>query len=374
MEYAATPGELVRRLFDEQKLDPIIIPHGTTWGMYTPAGTSWDKALDPAQRPDRFSLIEVYSGHGDSEEYRSWDDVRIDGSGKATCPEPVPGYTPSCWRAGELIHERCVKAGIANAECDHRAAEARQNYVTMGIAGHLTVPGASAADWLDAGQCTDCFLPSFNYRPKESVQAGLAMSHFDDATGQATRFTWGFIGSSDNHKARPGTGYKQYDRRGNTEASGPASEAWFKRMMPDEKWDDENPKPRNMTQDEILALPGLSVVEYERRASFLRVEYPGPLPVRGVVCLDSSSVSVRAAKVVVREMKRDGGLQVFQLLAESVGQASKSAHAHAHGQVLTLNQACRNMNRVWTTCDDSPLHMRHLRRGVACRACRFCIE
>jgi hypothetical protein len=39
--------------------------------------------------------------------------------------------------------------------------------------------------------------------------------------------------------------------------------------------------------------------------------------------------------IAAREMKRDGGLQVFQLLAKSVGQTSKSAHS----QVLMLNQA-----------------------------------
>jgi hypothetical protein len=50
--------------------------------------------------------------------------------------------------------------------------------------------------------------------------------------------------------------------------------------------------------------------------------------------------------IVMREMKRDGGLQVFKFLAESVGQPSKPAHAHTHGQISTLNQACRNMNRI----------------------------
>ena len=42
-EEAATPGELVRRL-DQQKLDPLIIPHGSSWGFSRtprpePAGT-----------------------------------------------------------------------------------------------------------------------------------------------------------------------------------------------------------------------------------------------------------------------------------------------------------------------------------------------
>lgn len=269
MEYAATPGDLVKRLVDEQKLSPLIIPHGSSWGMYTPSGSSWYKALAPSMRPENFSLIEVHSGHGNSEEYRFWEEVRIDVAGKTTCPPPQGNYTPSCWRAGEIITERCLQAKIAPEECEKRAATARQSYVDMGIAGHMTVPGVTAADWLDAGQCTDCFIPSFNHRPKKSVQAGLAMAHFEDATSQSTRFTWGFISSSDNHRARPGTGYKQYDRRNNTEANGPASEAVFNRMTPREDWDDENPQPREIPREKILELPGLRVVEFERRNSFL---------------------------------------------------------------------------------------------------------
>jgi hypothetical protein len=43
--------------------------------------------------------------------------------------------------------------------------------------------------------------------------------------------------------------------------------------------------------------------------------------------------------VAVRKMQPSGGLQVFQLLAKSVRQAGKSAHAHPHGQVLEFDQA-----------------------------------
>jgi len=270
IEAARTPADLVRKLFDEQKLKPLIIPHGTTWGFYTPPGTTWAKALDPKERPDKFSLIELYSGHGNSEEYRSWETVHVGSDGKETCPEATPTYTPGCRRAGDIMMERCLKAKIDAAECEKRAAATRQSYVDMQIYGHLAVPGAVSGDWLDANQCTDCFLPSFNYRPQTSVQAGLATTHFDDANGQATRFNWGFIGSSDNHRARPGTGYKQYDRRNNTEATGAPNEDLRKLLIGSVgDIDDENPEPASFSMEDIQKLPGLRTVEAERQASFL---------------------------------------------------------------------------------------------------------
>jgi hypothetical protein len=270
LETAKTPGDLVRKLFDEQKLSPLIIPHGTTWGFYTPPGTTWAKALDPRARPDKFPIIEVYSGHGNSEEYRSWTGVIVASDGKQTCPDATPDHLPGCRRAGQLMLERCLKAKIAPDECEKRAATARQNYVDMHAFGHLAVPGATGADWLDAGQCTDCFLPAFNYRPKTSAQAGLATSRFEDASAQATRFNWGFIGSSDNHRARPGTGYKQYDRRNNTEATGAPNEDWRKLLIgaPGDA-DDENPQPQSLPLDDIAKLPGLRTIEGERQAAFL---------------------------------------------------------------------------------------------------------
>ena len=268
METAARPGDLARKLFDEQRLSPLIIPHGTSWGFYTPAGTTWAKALSPAERPEKFSLIEVYSGHGNSEEYRSWDDVVIASDGKASCPQPTKDYVPSCWHAGAIILERCRKAKIDEAICVADAAKARQNYVDMQAAGHLTVAAMRPEQWVDAGQCTDCFLPAFNFRPKTSVQAGLATSHFADGATKATRFEWGFIGSSDNHRARPGTGYKQVDRRKNTEATGPETEAWRQTLLPQET--DEVPAPRIFTAEEIAKLPGLQTAEAERQAAYLR--------------------------------------------------------------------------------------------------------
>jgi hypothetical protein len=189
--------------------------------------------------------------------------------GKQTCAQPTKDYLPGCWRAGEIILERCLKAKVAPGECETRAAKARQDYVDMRTYGHLSVPGVTSDAWLDAGQCTDCFLPSFNYRPATSVQAGLATAHFADEAAQATRFTWGFIGSSDNHRARAGTGYKQVDRRMNTEATGPSDEGWRGVLFPPPEADDEVPYSKPLTAEEFAKVPGLRTVEAERQAAFL---------------------------------------------------------------------------------------------------------
>lgn len=269
-EQAATPADLVRKL-GEQGLDPLIIPHGSTWGFYTPPGTTWDKALNPKEHPERFSLVEIYSGHGNSEEYRNWHEIIAAPDGKsATCPAPTASYTPSCYRAGEIIRERCLKTGIGAAECDERAAKARTIYANMGVAGHLAIYGNQPEDWLDAGQCTDCFLPSFNFRPRLSVQYGLAIRRFDEDPNSPSRFRWGFIGSSDNHSARPGTGYKQIGRQDNTEAHGAISAAWRDRLLGRTAGKPMAPdaEAHQITQERLLQMSGFQLTEFERQTSF----------------------------------------------------------------------------------------------------------
>ena len=265
-ESAATPGELVTRL-EDQGLTPLIIPHGTSWGFYTPPGTTFDKQLEAEQRPEAFRVIEVMSGHGNSEEYRPWRAVEVDTESErlaGVCPEPSPGYLPSCWRAGEIIAQRCTEAGEPASVCEQRAADARHAYANMSIAGHLAVEGESAEDWLDAGQCTDCFLPPFNHRPGTSVQYGLAISNFD--ADEPARFTWGFIASSDNHRARPGTGYKPVDRKVTTEANGPVNATWAKRI-----YGEPGPKAaeaRLIDRDTLSDMAGFQLTELERQSSF----------------------------------------------------------------------------------------------------------
>ena len=261
-ESAQTPQELYEKL-SQWGFDTLVIPHGTTWGFYTPAGSTWDKQLTAAQHdPEKQRLIEVYSGHGNSEEYRSWRAITYDDAGNLLCPPPSKDYLPCCWQAGELIRERCGDA--PKEECERRVAAAQQNYVNAGVAGHLTVPGATIEDWKDCGQCRDCFNAAFNFRPRSSVQYTLAITNFDDPA-HPRRFRFGFIGSSDNHTARPGTGYKEFARRFMTEAAGPRDAAWRARIV-------GSPPPRSPESvpfdPNTSTLPVFNMVETERQASF----------------------------------------------------------------------------------------------------------
>jgi len=228
-ESAQTPEELFEKL-SQWGFDTIVIPHGTTWGLYTPPGSAWDKQLKGAQYdPGKQTLIEVYSGHGNSEQYREWRDVIFDADGKATCPEATRDYLPCCWQAGEIIRQRC--GDTPADECEKRVREARLTYLSAGAAGRLTIPGSTIDDWKDCGYCRDCFNPAFNSRPLSSVQYISAIGNFDDPTNPR-HFHLGFIGSSDNHSARPGTGFKEFGRHVNTETAGPISEAWADRIFP----------------------------------------------------------------------------------------------------------------------------------------------
>ncbi len=223
-ESAATPTELFNKL-GEWGFDNIVIPHGMSWGFYTPPGASWRHQLH-AGDPSKTGLIEVYSGHGNSEVFRDFAVRRRDESGEWFCPEPQANYLPACWQAGNIIRERCLAEALPAEECEQRAAEARHNFVQVDtIHGFMTVPDSQAQEWLDAGQARDVFLPAFNYRPRKSVQYGLALRDFD-AAGEGRGFRWGFVASTDTHSARAGHGFKQRDRKLTTDANGIGGPFW----------------------------------------------------------------------------------------------------------------------------------------------------
>jgi hypothetical protein len=269
IDTAEDPRELFDRLdeWEARGVESIVIPHGTTWGMYTPSAADWKKQITRAQHdPDRQTLIEVYSGHGNSEEYRDWRGVEIDEDGRVRCPAPRVEYLPRCWRAGELIRARCLEDGESGPECEARAVRARQLAAEAGGQAHFTVPGYDPEEWLDAGQCRDCAEPSFNYRPGGAAQYILALRDFD-GPGKPLGARLGFMASSDNHKARPGTGYKEIGReattesRARTELSGVLADV-FRRP------ETERASQPVAFDREDSGLVGFQLFEMERQASF----------------------------------------------------------------------------------------------------------
>jgi hypothetical protein len=267
LETAETPADLYRKL-DEWGHDAIVIPHGTTWGLYTPPGSTWEKQLQgPMHDPRRQTLFEIYSGHGNSDVYRDWRAVEFDSEGAAVCPRPRAEYLPPCWRAGEIILERCLKDGVEASKCEERAVEARADAAAALSQAHLTVPGTDAGEWLDAGQCRDCEQPSFNYRPGGSAQYVMALGNFDDPE-KPRHFRFGFMSSSDNHFARPGTGYKEVNRVGFTESrpgGSPAPGPVANVIAPPV----EEPESRSRPFDrENSRATGFALFELERQSSF----------------------------------------------------------------------------------------------------------
>ncbi len=267
-ETAATPGELYRKL-DQWGFDSIVIPHGTSWGFYTPPGANWRHQLTSTDYdPDKVRLIELYSGHGNSEVFRDFAVRRRDADGEWVCPEPQDNYLPACWQAGEIIRQRCLDEESDPSICEQRAVEARSHFVQVDtIHGFMTVPGGTPEEWLDAGQARDIFLPAFNYRPQKSVQYGLALQNLDDPKGPQ-RFRWGVVASTDTHTAKAGNGFKQQLRKRITDANGVRGPFWAGLTRSTAELPPA--QSRSLTPDQIdPARAGIFASEFERTTSFM---------------------------------------------------------------------------------------------------------
>lgn len=205
-EFADMPSELYKKL-DQWGYQALVIPHGLSWGTTNPAGADFKYQMD--QHNSKYQrLLEINSGHGNSEVYR---DLPVVLPGDKVCPEPSQGYTPCCWQAGEIIRSRCEANGAEN--CSERATLTSQMYlgalnaVSMLNKARSVVPDTHPDDWAQCDQLTNSFQPAYNYQAKQSAQYMLTLGDSEK------RYRPGFIGSSDNHTARPGTGYKEFSRR-----------------------------------------------------------------------------------------------------------------------------------------------------------------
>ncbi|MCH2169979.1 DUF3604 domain-containing protein [Myxococcota bacterium] len=228
LESAETPAALFAKL-DEWGTRSLVIPHGTSWGIHAPYGSTLDPQLRPAMHdPARQRLMEVYSGHGSSEQYRELLDFVLDDSGQKQCAPPRDGYLPCCWQAGELIRERCGE--VSEDVCEERVERTRQLFVEAnGPMGASVVPGATPDEWLECGQFAESFLPALDFRPGMSAQYALA-TRDPDSGDEAGAFRFGLIASSDNHKARAGAGYKEIARKAFGDAYG-LRDDWAERML-----------------------------------------------------------------------------------------------------------------------------------------------
>jgi len=271
-ENATTAAELYRKL-DEWDLDAIVIPHGLAWGIHAAPGFRMDNQLNRRDYDqERQLMIEIFSGHGNSEAYRPLPEFVVDSEGHRICPEPSADYLPCCWRAGEIMRERC--GDLPKDECEARVEEAKRFALEAGVEPHRVFPDTRAEDWLDCDQCRNCFKPPMTLRPGLTAQYAAAISNFEemDADGKPLRFRHGFIASSDNHFARAGTGYKQVRRRGMTDGMGPRSEFLENRLRPWVLGRQQDPQRAQAKPEEPQSLR--SLFDAERVASFM---YPGGL-------------------------------------------------------------------------------------------------
>ena len=207
--------------------EAVVIPHGTAWGQLN-IRVDWEVQLNPKQHsPELQRLIEVYSKHGNSEEYRYFhpdyryyrEGIEVDPAActeaapcERVCQEPTEVYEPCCWRAGEIVRARCTDP--ASEFCGKQIELARQAAMPFpeGVPykeheqlkpEYRSRPGkVELTEWGACEQCLDCYQPAFNYHPNSSVQKALASAYFGD-DGSPLYYRFGFINSTDTHDARP---------------------------------------------------------------------------------------------------------------------------------------------------------------------------
>ena len=210
-EKAENPKQLFEQL-DKLNLEALVIPHGTAWGIHAPAGSNLSYQLLEGQHdPEKQRLIEVYSGHGNSEIFKDFKHAEQIDDGSYICPDPTDDFEPCCWRAGEIIKQRCENEN--EESCIVKVEKVKKEFANdiSGILRFGLVENTTPEDWMQCGQLKNEFLPAYTYRPGMSAQAALASKIEEKDVFNS--FKLGLIGSTDNHKARAGSGYKEFARK-----------------------------------------------------------------------------------------------------------------------------------------------------------------
>ncbi len=73
---------------------------------------------------------------------------------------------------------------------------------------------------------------------------------------------------------------------------------------------------------------------------------------------------MNAAEIVVHGVQGNAVRMVLDLLGERIGEASKAAHGHTHGEIVPLDIAGRDMVGVWTPFDGLLVDARAFCGGV----------
>jgi hypothetical protein len=129
-------------------------------------------------------LLEVMSGHGNSEEFRDIASANFLQNGEMSCPEPTDDFFHV---AGKQVRCRKRNVLVSDAECSARVELAKKYTLAGGPYTNMVFPEAAPEEWLNCDQCTDCFKPAFNYRPKQSAQYALAISNFDSGDEKSSK-------------------------------------------------------------------------------------------------------------------------------------------------------------------------------------------
>ena len=103
LEIADKPSDLYKKL-NQWEVEALVIPHGSAWGNTSPAMASWDNQLNSKEHDPKYqNLVEIFSGHGNSEEFRSWQAFN-EVDDRYECPSPTEKYVPDCFQAVSYTH------------------------------------------------------------------------------------------------------------------------------------------------------------------------------------------------------------------------------------------------------------------------------